>query len=132
MSLSGGSGVIDLENLDDLAEITIDGSLSGATTLNGMAFGGRLNYAGAPTQNVIVGVKDAATGTADVLNVGISGATNVDAKQLTMSGVETYNIVTDGTNDSGTLKHVISLTDNSIGTITIAGDAGLQVNYTGS
>jgi S-layer protein len=83
---------------------------------------------------VTVNVKDAATGTADVLNVvveNINGTGNITAGTLTAANVETVNIkVSDGDN-TGPDSHSLTLTADKATSVVIANaDAGDKTNFT--
>lgn len=84
-----------------------------------------------------VNVKDAATGTADVLNVVLnnSGAGSLNGGTVVAADVETINI---NTKDSGTLANtaatldVATLVATSAKSIVVTGNNGLNLNNTGN
>jgi len=88
---AAGDNTIDLANLGFTNYVTTTGS-SGTLTLSNLASNGTVVLTTAPTTGYAVSVKDAATGTADVLNVVLSSAGNLAAGLLTAANVETINI----------------------------------------
>jgi S-layer protein len=81
-----------------------------------------------------VAVTSAATGTADVLNIKLTGAAAItNTAALTVADVETINFLTDDTATTITnISHVAELTAAEAKTITVTGDAGLTLTHTGT
>jgi Ca2+-binding RTX toxin-like protein len=127
---------VDLGNLDDISYVTIAGTTSSSISsanLNNLASGGTIiNNAGATSYTVAV--KNATTGTADVLNLSTTSATaSVVAGAVTANGVETINVAvsdTEGDATTAVFQHTLTLNDTSLKTITVTGDAGLALTNT--
>ncbi|MDY0269059.1 beta strand repeat-containing protein [Trichloromonas sp.] len=108
----GGENIL-LDNLGFTQLVSVAGS--GATlTLSNLANNGTVNVVAAPTTGLTVVVKDADTGIADVLNVGLSADTGV----LTAANVETVNLTVDA-------DVTATLTADKATTVTLAGDSDL-------
>lgn len=103
-------------------------------TLNNMASGGTVVLTDAGT--VKVGVTDASTGTADVLNVNvdnIDGGGNVAAGYLNVDDVETVNFsINDGDNDTGIDDHSVTLSADSVTSISVGTADGTAVDADGN
>jgi len=107
---AAASESIDLANLGFTSYVTTTGS-NGTLTLNNLANNGTVVVTTAPTTGYTVGIKDAATGKADVLNVALNSTGNLAAGTLTAANVETINInSTDTETGSTPTKNVNSLT----------------------
>ena len=109
---------------------------SGLLTVDNLASGGTIELiAGGAGATVLI--KDAATGTADVLNVvtQVKGA-NLDHGTVTAANVETINLtVTDtptGSTDTTINKSTLTLTADKATSLTITGSAALDLTLTGS
>jgi S-layer protein len=103
-----------------------------ALTINNLATGGTIEFTGnnglaAAGADVIVGVKDAAFSTTDVLNIKLTSDNAARAADnVTAVGVETVNIIT---NNLATNLTAATTTD----TISLSGSTGLKyVNVTGN
>jgi len=102
-------------------------------TLDNMATGGTVVLTGAG-EGVLVNVKDADDGAADVLNVvveNVNGGGGTAAGALMVADVETINITAnDGDNDVGIDDHSLVLVADSVKTITVssAGDIVLDAD----
>lgn len=130
---------IDLEalgfNYVTLAAGTDDTDVGAANKLilDKMASGGTLvmnatQAATAAQASTQVNVTDAATGTADVLNIVISAQASVDAKTIIANDVETFNITaTDVFLDNGNGND----TNNAIHTLIASGDKVTSIVVTG-
>ena len=111
------------------------GAADGTLTVTNMASGGTLELTGAINGASSVAVTNAATGTADVLNIKMASATTAitNTAALTVADVETVNILTDDTAETTTnITHVAELAAAAATTITVTGDAGLNLTYTGT
>lgn len=109
----------------------------GALAINNLASGGTFELTGAIAAASSVAVKDAATGTSDVLNIKLNGANQiVNAAALTVSNVETINIeATDSAADTTTLDNpsaasTVLLNAAAATKIVVTGNHG--VDFTGS
>lgn len=116
---------VDLANLGFTNYVTNSGS-SGQLTLNNLANNGTVVQTAAATSGVTVAIKDAATGTADVLNYVLSSAAGIAAGKLTANNVETVKLTVTDTN---TTAHEDSLTlaGDKVTTLTIGGNASLDL-----
>ncbi len=109
----------------------------GALAINNLASGGTFELTGAIAAASSVAVKDAATGSSDVLNIKLNGANQiVNAAALTVSNVETINIeATDSADDTTTLDNpsaasTVLLSAAAATKIVVTGNHG--VDFTGS
>ena len=138
---------LNLANLGFTNYVTTSGTTADTTTvaksdvlvLDKMASGGTVVLTAAGL--ITVGVTDAATGTADVLNAVVTGATaGVAAGTLTAANVETINLTAtdsqldnnlDGVNDA-VESHSLTLTADKATSVTITGNANMALTLTGS
>ena len=129
-------GTVALANLDDINYVTTADVATGQTlTLTGATSGFTLvNNAGTTgTGGITVTLADA-TGSSDELNVSMSAAASKDIQALTATGFEVINFSTDDSATTATgIAHVVSaLTAGDATTITVSGDAGLNLTHTGT
>jgi len=132
---AAGAGVtVNVANLDDLSKVNVAVDLGQTLAVSNIASGGTITYAAAQTAASTITVSNAASGTADVMSVGISSAAARNVNGLTISNVETINFLTDDTATTTTgIEHVASLTAAAAATaVTVAGDAGLTLTFTGT
>jgi hypothetical protein len=102
----------------------------GILALTNFASGGTLELTGAGAQNV--GIKDASTGTADVLNVILKSTAALNFDNLTAASVETINITTTDTDSGSTQQDSLTLVATGAKSIVVAGNAGLNLTNTGN
>lgn len=110
----------------------VDG-INSALTVTNMASGGTLELTDAINGASSVAVTNAATGTADVLNIKLNGTGNiVNAAALTVADVETINIeATDRTAaNNPAVASTINVAAAGATTVIVTGNHG--VNFTGS
>jgi len=120
--------------------LTLNGDASGTTntgnTVQNLASGAGLTVAGANTKATTIGVKDAATGTADAFTVTFAGAdvagaaataANVTAGTIGLSGIEALTIASNG--GSNTWNSIDLGLNKSLKTITITGDKNLDLTF---
>jgi S-layer protein len=108
--------------------------------ISNLASGGTLELTGLTGAGSSVAVKDAATGTADVLNLVLTSAnaiSNAAASALTVAQVETVNIhavdtAFDKTKAQTLDTHAFTLAATSATSITVTGNAGLNLTNTGN
>ena len=101
LSNNGAGGeILDLANLGFTNYVTTSGS-AGLLTLNNMVSGGTVVLTAAATTGITVGVKDAATGLADTLNVLTTSNSDTNYGTLTANKVETINITVDDVDNQG-------------------------------
>lgn len=127
ISDAAASATVDLANLGFTNYVTTSGS-TGTLTVNNLASNGTVVLTAAPTTGVTVGVKDALTGAADVLNVVLSSTGNLPAGLLTAANVETINI---STVDTEVVVAPVVQTKN-VDTLTLTADKASTVNVTGA
>lgn len=119
--------------------LTLNGDGAGVNTGNtvqNLAAGAGLTVAGANTKATTIGVKDAATGTADAFTVTFAGAdvagatataANVTAGTIGLSGIEALTIASNG--GSNTWNSIDLGLNKSLKTITITGDKNLDLTF---
>jgi S-layer protein len=102
-------------------------------TVNGLATGGTVEFQGANSAQTNINIVDAATGSADVLNIGIANTTARNAHTVNVANVETINFLTDNTNATPTaIQHSAALVAAAASKITVSGDAGLALTFSGT
>ena len=129
LDISGYTGIdhLTLSGADTGKAITMQ---SGSTLELTKGAEGAGTYDGTLT----VSVADAAAGKADVLNIALTGDDTVDGKTITVANVETINVVatdTDGKPDE-LVAHKLGLTANAATSVTVSGDAKLELTLTDS
>lgn len=129
LELTGGTGTVDMANLDSLASITVSGGLGGALTINNAAANTTLTYTVDAAAATAISYADA-SGSSDVLNLAISGAAAVDANTITANGIETIAISTDDTAATPVAVHVANISADAVTSMTVSGDAGLTLTNT--
>lgn len=139
---SADTVTIDLEKLGFTSYVTSNGTVVDTTTpassdvlaLSNMASGGTLKIvasaAGADTEHTVA-VKNAATGTADSLNVVLSSAGALNFGSITAANVETINVTATDT-DTTAHSDTLVLTAAAATAVTVAGNASLTLTMTGS
>jgi S-layer protein len=132
LNAMAANSTVNLANMDDISYVISNG---GAFTLtaNNVASGGTLVIKAAQTA-ATVGVTNAATGTADVLNVKVTGAAAVAAGTVTAANVETINVETDDTaaSPAGGFQHTATINAANATALNVTGDAGAALTLTGS
>ncbi|MFC7331758.1 beta strand repeat-containing protein [Rhodocista pekingensis] len=109
-----------------------NGTPGSVLTVTNMANGGTFELTGAVTGTATVSLKDA-TGTADVLNVTLNGASNiVNTGKVVVAGVETINIVTTDTTAASNPAAASTINLDAAGTTKIVLTGNHGVNFTGS
>lgn len=138
LSITGtATGSVNLANLDDINYVKIDGT-NGGLTLTGLTSGATLEQAAADTAAVTtVAINAADTNTADVLNLllteGATGTATVGFGSITANNVETIKITTDDTATTATGNQLVgTLVDAAATSISVSGDAGLALTFTGT
>ena len=111
LDTTGFTGVTSLTDSGSTADVTV----TGLKAIPSVSVIGTSN-------NLTVGMAAAATaGTADAATITLNGAATTANATLTMNGVETYNVVTTGSNSGSTTS-----------TLTLSGDVDNTLNITGS
>lgn len=131
---AAGAGVtVNVANLDDISKVNVAVDLGQTLAVSNIASGGTVTYEAAQTAASTITVSNAALGDSDSFNVKVTSAAARNVNGLTISNVETINFLTDDTATTSTgIEHVASLTAAAATTITVAGDAGLTLTFTGT
>lgn len=138
---STGSATVDLAPLGFANYVTTSGS-TGTLTLNNLANNGTVVMTAAHATGTTIAVKDAATGTADVLNVtGQVTTAGIDFGTVTAANVETVNLTAtdallddnaDGVNDAVSTVTAILTADKATAVNLGTSNANLALTMTGS
>jgi hypothetical protein len=128
---SAAAAAVNLANLDDINHVTLSATNTETTTISNMGANGTIVFTASQTtaKPVTVSLKDA-TGTADVLNVGLSKATATALVGLTAAGVETVNVTSTETATTllGSVTHgVQALVIADATALNISGNAGVTI-----
>lgn len=133
----GAGSAIHLANLNNaganaITKVTVAGATA-ALTVDGLTANNTIEFtADAGTQVITTSLADN-TGTADVLNVSIKNTAAIGGGNITAAGVETVKFATDDTATTPTgIQHTATLTDAAAKAITVTGDAGLNLTFTGT
>lgn len=129
------NATVALANLDDINYVTVADVANNITaTITGAQSGFTLVNNTGTTGDGAIAVAFANDGSADVMNVRMSAATAQDLQALTANDPETINFFTDDSATTTTgIAHVVSaLTAGDLKTVTVTGDAGLNLTYTGT
>ncbi|HZH26148.1 MAG TPA: DUF4214 domain-containing protein [Azospirillaceae bacterium] len=127
---------IDMANLDDIAHLSVAGmDVSGDLTVANLASGGTFEYGAHDyvVNGFTIQVKDAALGTADVLNLRYVTPDGLVALAMnTVADVETIHIVLDDadTTTPNSYNNMVALDAAQATTVTVSGNAG--VDFAGS
>lgn len=129
---------LDISGYTGIDHLTLSGANTGKaiTMQSGSTLELTKGAEGAGTYDgtLTVSVADAAAGKADVLNIALTGDDAVDGKTITVANVETINVVatdTDGKPDE-LVVHKLGLTANAATSVTVSGDAKLELTLTDS
>lgn len=127
LSLSDSlSAALDISDYTGIDHLTLVGNGGSAIT---MQSGSTLELATGTYSDFTVSVDGAIANKADVLNIALTGDTTVDGKTITVANVETINVVatdTDGQPDV-LVAHKLGLTADAATTVTVSGDAKLEL-----
>lgn len=129
---------VDLMTGSTIGGVTLNGG-SGTNTIQNLAVGAGLTVAGANAGSLVIGVKGAATNTADTFDITFAGKAGasataaspdaVSATKIGLQGVEAVNVASGGT---GFVANTLSLTQNTeLKTVTITGDKALSLSLAG-
>ena len=127
------TGEVQLNNLDDINDVTVEGVASGkALTLSGASTGVDVRFAD-DTQTATT-VTLAEDGDADVANIHATTADNTATlAALTLDTFETVNFNTADTDTDETDATIeVALTAADATAITVTGNAGLDLSFTGT
>ena len=128
------TGDIDMKDYAGIDHLTLAG-IAGSKIVDNMQSGSTLELTTSAGGNFTVNVADAAAGKADVLNIALADDADVDGKTITVADVETINVVatdTDGDSTDAVITHTLILTANKATTVTVSGDAKLDLSLTNS
>lgn len=130
-SLDNGINMADYAGINHL---TLNAGIGSGQRVENMQSGSTLELTGTANNSFDVTVDGAAAGKADVLNIALTGAATVDGKAITVADVENINIMatdTDGNPDT-LVTHKLELKANNATTVTVGGDAKLNLTLTNS
>ena len=117
---------IDMANYAGINHLTVAGT--SAAKVENMQSGSTLELTADAAKDFVVSVKGATEGKADVLNIALTGDTAVDGKAITVAAVETINVVaTDTDLSDGVIEHALGLKAAAATTVTVSGDAKLNL-----
>lgn len=128
------SATVDVSTFVNTAEVNklvFTGANTG--TYNNVASGTTVELQVA-TNNATVSIKDAATGSSDVLNVKLNAANTADFGTVTVANIETVNVnaTTSNATPSGVTDTLALSADSVVGGMSITGDANLVLTTTGA
>ncbi len=136
------TGTIDLEKINNVSEVelAVDGNTG---IINNLVSGGRVAFLAATTTGIsanalTVNVKNATTGTSDVLNLDLKAVagTLVDFGKVTAANVETINITAADINTTaaGSAAKIaeLELVATSATKVVVSGNNGLALTNTGN
>lgn len=127
----GAAGTVNMANLDNISYV-LNNNLGGLLTLDNFASGGTVELTGAGNGATVL-VKDAATGTADSLNVVLSSTAGIAAGTVTAANVESISINADDIATTATgITDSLTLVATKATSLTITGDANLTLTNTGN
>ncbi|NBN63988.1 DUF4214 domain-containing protein [Pannonibacter tanglangensis] len=122
---SGGANTINT--------VTFATSVNSVATLTGLQSGGTVEFRNQNLSQTTVNVADAATGLADVLNIGIAATGTLNTNTVNVANVETINYLTDDTAFFPTSRtHNTGLVAAAATKVTVTGDAGLNLTFAGT
>ena len=126
LALSKLDDDINMANFAGINHLTLAGT--SATKVDNMQSGSTLELTASADKAFEVSVKGAPEGKADVLNIALTGDTAVDGKAITVADVETINVVaTDTDLSNGVVDHDLGLKAAAATTVTVSGDAKLNL-----
>lgn len=141
IDLSSATGTaldVELMTGSTISGLTLSGGAGGAT-VNNVAAGVGLSVSGANTGISTIGVKGAATGTADSFAITFAGTAGsaataaspdaVNAGTVVTNGVEKLSVASSGT---GFVANTLKVTDDGLQQLTITGDKALNLTFTGT
>lgn len=133
LALSDDLGAsINMANFAGIDHLTLAGT-SGAVTVSHMQSGSTLELGnGSYIGGITVDVDGTAAGQDDVLNIVLSEDPDLTANTVSVTDVETINIVADDSNDDANATHSMILTADKATTVKVSGDAKLDLTLTGS
>ena len=131
-SLDNGINMADYAGIDHL---TLQAGIGNSQHIQNMQSGSTLELTADANSAFTVTVADAADGKADVLNIALTNAAAVNGNIITVADVETINVVatdTDGDPTDPVITHTLTLTADKATSVTVSGDAKLDLTLTNS
>lgn len=124
---------INMANYAGINHLTVAGT--SAAKVENMQSGSTLELTASADNPFEVSVKGASEGKADVLNIALTDDNTVMGNTITVADVETINVVatdTDGDSTDAVITHTLTLTADKATTVTVSGDAKLDLTLTDS
>jgi S-layer protein len=122
---------IDLGRLDGISSVIL-GNLGGDVTMSGVGATNNVEISATTGQALTLTLNDA-TGTADVVNLNISGSAVVAANTITAANVETVNITgSDQTAGAAGNINTATLVATKATSVVVTGNDGLNLTNTGN
>ena len=135
------NSTIDVAKLGFANYVTTTGTTATASTLNGLANGATVVFAAANAVGLTLGVTDAATGTADSINLqGDVTTANVNFGAITANNIETVNFSANDTKldndadgkDDAVSSSTVAISADTAATVNVTGNAAIVLNTTGT
>ena len=123
---------VDMANFSGIDHLVLEAGIAGSQTIANMQSGSTLELTADAGSDFAVTVAGADKAADDVLNIVLSNDDALDAKTVTVTDVETINIVADDSNDDASATHTMTLTADKATTVKVSGDAGLALTLTDS
>ena len=123
---------IDMADYAGIDHLTLQNGIGNTQQIQNMQSGSTLELTASATNTFTVTVADAADGKADVLNIALTGDNTVTTGNITVADVETINVVATDTDLTAVAEHTLNLTANKATSVTVSGDAKLDLNLTDS
>jgi hypothetical protein len=122
------AGTVNVANLNSVDAVTLEGALTHAIVLSGLPEAATITQKSTNTSGLTYTLADA-TGTADSLNLVLTGATTTAYGSSTAASIETINITsTDSvTTDGSASVHTATLVAANASSINVTGNAGLNL-----
>jgi S-layer protein len=142
LSSTVATGTVNLANLNTVSTEGGDNAInkvvfasgpSHALTISGLSSGSTLEYRSPAGAAVTADITGALTGSADVLNIGLTATYGIGAGTVNAANVEIVNILSDDSATTPTgISHSVTLAATSASKITVSGDAGLTLSFSGT
>ena len=126
ISAAGGAATVEAGGFVGVNTVTNLGS-SQAVTVNGLTAIPVINLT-ASNANTVIGALPAAivAGSTDAATINLSGASSTADSELTLNGVETFNVVTSGA-ATGSATTRLTLTSNTLTNVAVTGTAAASL-----
>lgn len=123
---------IDMADYAGIDHLTLQNGIGNTQQIQNMQSGSTLELTASATNAFAVTVADAADGKADVLNIALTGNNAVTTGNIAVANVETINVVATDTDLTAVAKHTLTLTADKATSVTVSGDAKLDLILTDS